>query len=183
MKGIIFTTFNRLVEEKFGLEIWDRMIESVQPESEGIYVSTSTYSFQELINLVQDLSKETEVPVNDLIRVFGEYVFPFLANSQPQLVDSKTAKEFLLKVNDIVHFEVRKLYPDAELPLFDYEDPGDGKLVMIYSSIRNLPTFVEGLIIGVGLYFSEKISQNISVSKDVKAGNQLHRFELSFEKV
>jgi hypothetical protein len=35
MKGIIFTVFNKLVEEKFGLQVWDQLIQATKPASEG----------------------------------------------------------------------------------------------------------------------------------------------------
>ena len=42
MKGIIFTEFLDLVEEKFGLEMVDKIIEQSNLDSGGIYTSVGT---------------------------------------------------------------------------------------------------------------------------------------------
>lgn len=35
MKGVVFTTFAQLVEEKFGLDVWDDILDEADPESGG----------------------------------------------------------------------------------------------------------------------------------------------------
>ena len=44
MKGIVFTEFFELVEDKFGLEVVQQIIDECKLESEGIYTSVGTYS-------------------------------------------------------------------------------------------------------------------------------------------
>ena len=57
MKGIIFTDFLELVEEKFGLEMVDTIIEASELESNGVYTGVGTYSFGEMVQLLGNLSK------------------------------------------------------------------------------------------------------------------------------
>ena len=45
-----------------------------------------------------------------------------------------------------VHVEVRKLYPEVELPSFATERVGDRQFKMIYESDRPLTYFCKGLI-------------------------------------
>jgi len=45
MKGIVFTEFLELVENKFGLEMLDAIIEASNLESEGVYTRIGTYNF------------------------------------------------------------------------------------------------------------------------------------------
>lgn len=59
MKGIVFTEFLELVEDKFGLEMVDKIISSSELESGGIYTSVGTYSFSEMLQLLQHLSDNT----------------------------------------------------------------------------------------------------------------------------
>jgi|TARA_B110000908_G_scaffold27527_1_gene32300 hypothetical protein len=49
MKGIIFTEFLDLVEEKFGLGMVDKIIYQSNLASEGIYTSIGTYNFSEML--------------------------------------------------------------------------------------------------------------------------------------
>jgi hypothetical protein len=57
MKGVIFTTFNQMVEEKFGLEVWDQMLDKVDPDSGRAYTSGATYEDTELFGLAGALSE------------------------------------------------------------------------------------------------------------------------------
>ena len=75
MKGIVFTEFLQLVEEKFGYETVDKVLLQVQPENDGAYTAVGTYDHQELIQLVVALSQETKVAVPDLVKAFGRYLF------------------------------------------------------------------------------------------------------------
>ena len=56
----------------------------------------------------------------------------------PQLFEPHdSTRSFLLTLNDIIHPEVRKLYPGADVPEFDF-DFRAGMLVMGYRSTRKL---------------------------------------------
>ena len=50
MKGIIFTEFLDLVEEKFGLAMVDKIIKQSQLESKGIYKSIGLIVFLKCYN-------------------------------------------------------------------------------------------------------------------------------------
>ena len=68
MKGIVFTEFLDLVEDKFGLEMVDKIIQSSDLESGGIYTSVGTYKFSEMLQLVEWIYKfENDVAYSKLI--------------------------------------------------------------------------------------------------------------------
>ena len=73
MKGIVFTEFLDLVEDKFGLEMVDNIIENSDLESNGVYTSIGTYKFSEMLQLLQHLSANTNISIDDLLLVYGEY--------------------------------------------------------------------------------------------------------------
>ena len=54
--------------------------------------------------------------------------------------------------------EVKKLYPDAELPTFDIEKISEEELRMVYHSDRRMADFAEGLIQGCGEHFNETLT-------------------------
>ncbi len=56
MKGIIFTEFLELVEDKFGLELLEEVLE--MSEDEGIYTSVGSYDHKNLVKLIINLSKK-----------------------------------------------------------------------------------------------------------------------------
>lgn len=158
MKGAIFNALQELVEEKFAYELWDEIIEGLQLDSEGIYTSTENYTDEELFAIVGQLSVKSNIALPDLIRVFGKFLFPKLMKNAPQQAKAATSlRAFLKMVDDLIHVEVKKLYQDANLPHFDYEDASNS-LTLLYESPRKLCYLSEGLIEGAAEHFDEKIS-------------------------
>ncbi|SFK67618.1 Haem-NO-binding [Paenibacillus sp. 1_12] len=158
MKGIVFTTFIEMVEQKFSLKTLDTIITNAHLPSGGSYTTLGTYDHSEMIQLVVKLSEQTGIPVADLVRVFGEYLFVQLVDMYPQFVDSnRTLFGFLLKIDSYIHVEVLKLYPDAELPRFEYDTSDPEALVMIYRSSRPFADLAEGLILGSIQHYGEAV--------------------------
>ena len=158
MKGIVFTEFLEMVEERFSPDVADEIIESTELESGGAYTAVGTYHHQEIVALVSRLSELQGTSVPDLLRTFGIRLFGRFHAGYPQFFEgSPTAFEFLEGVEGYIHVEVRKLYPDAELPTFDTTREGDA-LVMVYSSPRRMADLAEGLILGCGEHFNEPLT-------------------------
>lgn len=146
MKGIVFTEFLELIEQRFGLEIADRVLESTPLASGGIYTAVGSYPHEELVAMAQCLAAATGEAPADLLRTFGAHLFGRFAALYPaffQGVDD--GLEFLCRVEDHIHVEVRKLYPDAELPGFEYQHE-DGRTTILYRSRRHFGDLAEGLI-------------------------------------
>ena len=156
MKGIIFTEFLDLVEEKFGFEMQDAIIEECDLPSGGSYTAVGTYPHTEIVSLVVKLSEKTEIPVPDLLQVYGEHLFGrFTVLYPPFFEGSQTAFSFLAGVESNIHVEVKKLYPNAELPWFDIQRTEPGTLIMDYRSSRHLEDVAEGLIRGCLKHFNQ----------------------------
>ncbi|MFP6790948.1 MAG: heme NO-binding domain-containing protein [Thalassolituus sp.] len=154
MKGVVFDILRDMVEEGYGLEGWNAILE--KSGSNGMYISTESYSDDELMGLVAAASEVTGTDVNDLVFLFGEYmVQEFHARFPIFFERSKGLIEFLLSVDRIVHVEVRKLYPDANLPRFNYQKEDNRSLTMIYQSERKLCRLAEGLISGSAKFFKQ----------------------------
>ena len=179
MKGIVFNMFNEMIEEKFGFEMWDQLLESTKPDSEGIYTSTETYPDGELMGYVGALSEVTSLPVADLVGVFGEHCMTQFATLYPNFFAAKNAKEMLQSVDGVIHVEVRKLHPGVGLPEFEYEDPGPDQLVMKYRSPRKLCSFAVGLINGTATHYGIVIENKHSLC--MNQGADHCRFELAFK--
>ncbi|MEN8885419.1 MAG: heme NO-binding domain-containing protein, partial [Winogradskyella sp.] len=87
MKGIIFTEFLELVEEKFGLAMVDKIINQSQLNSGGAYTSVGTYEFNEMLQLISNLSENTDISVDDLLLVYSEHLFKALVKAHPNLIE------------------------------------------------------------------------------------------------
>lgn len=75
MRGVIFTELYELIEEKFGFELLDDVLMDLELSNDGAYSATGNYPFSELLAIVVKLHEETEIPINSLLEVFGEYLF------------------------------------------------------------------------------------------------------------
>lgn len=175
MKGIVFTEFLDLVEEKFGIEMLDTIIS--ESESSGVYTSIGTYSFSEMLSLLKSLSKNSGISIDDLLLVYGEHFFSVLESSYTGILDTYSDPiEMLSSIENHIHVEVRKIYPDAELPTFVIEQKDENSLILRYSSSRSMHSFGLGLMNKTFDYFNQKAK--ILVEKIREDGTEV-RFIIS----
>lgn len=159
MKGIVFTEFLDLVEEKFGIEMVDKIISQSKLESEGAYTSIGTYSFSEMLQLVTNLSDNTGISTDNLLLVYAEHFFSVIETSYPGLLATyKDPIEMLASIEDHIHVEVKKIYPDAELPTFIVEEKTENSIIMVYKSSRAMHHFGLGLMNKTFEHFNTKAS-------------------------
>ncbi|MTI08226.1 heme NO-binding domain-containing protein [Curvivirga aplysinae] len=157
MKGIVFNVFTGMVDEKFGEEMTEKLIAQSDLPSKGAYTGVGTYCFKEMVALVTALSKETNLPGNELQKIFGEYLFGKLAAKYPMFqTDEDTLFTFLEKIENSIHVQVKKLYPEAELPTFENTRPFPHVLELTYQSKRPFADVAEGLIRGAMAHFGEE---------------------------
>lgn len=172
MKGIVFTEFLDLVEEKFGLEMVDTIISQSNLPSDGIYTSVGTYDFSEMLALLTNLSKETKLSTDDLLLVYGEHFFSVIETGYKGLLDTFSSPiEMLSSIENHIHVEVLKIYPDAELPTFSIENQSDNHLTMIYKSSRSMHYFGLGLMNKTFAHF--KKDAKIEVEKIKEDGTEV----------
>ena len=95
MKGVVFTEFLELVEEKFGYEMVDQIIEETSPASKGSYTAVGTYPFSELAAMLASLSKKSGISANDLLVVFGKHLFSVFFKSYGHFFQNITYQKFL----------------------------------------------------------------------------------------
>ncbi len=156
MKGMVFREFIDMVEAEFSPAVADAIIVASDLSTDGAYTTVGTYPFQEMVSLVTNLSKETNLPVPALLAHFGRHLFVRFAAMHPDYVAPMNGVFGLLRqLDNHIHREVRKLYSDAELPSFTHEQQGEDRLVLTYSSRRNMADFALGLIEGCIAYFNE----------------------------
>lgn len=158
MKGIIFTEFLEMAEEKFGYEIVDEILENAKDPHNGAYTSVGTYGHSHLVQLIVELHKKTNVPLEVLLSTYGEYLFPKLVKSHPDLLKGITGTfQLLMNVDGLIHSEVRKLYPEANPPQIKGEQIDAYTMKVRYDSHRSMGDVAIGLMHGCAAYFGEKL--------------------------
>lgn len=159
MKGIVFTEFLEMVESKFSYEVTENIIEAAKLPSGGVYTSVGTYDHAEIVALVTHLSKATNIAVPDLLRAFGHHLLYRFAAGYPQFFEGITSSlDFMQRVDGYIHVEVRKLYPEAQLPKLECEHSAPGVLKVTYRSNRPFADLADGLIAGCVEYFKDGVT-------------------------
>lgn len=158
MKGIVFTEFMEMVEHRYSADMVDDIIDDAKPESGGVYTAVATYPHEEMVALISSLSERTGISVQDELKAFGVHLFGRFYQLYPEFFEGvPDAFSFLSSIEGIIHTEVLKLYPDAELPRFHIEHHDAKRLSMRYESMRHFEDLAEGLITACVLHFGECI--------------------------
>lgn len=154
MLGIVFTEFLEMVEAKFDLTTVDTILDEARVSNDGAYTAVGAYNHEEIVDLVKALSQHTGIPVDDLIQTFGQYLAGRFAKLYPEFFKGLSDPfEFLSSVDSYIHREVKKLYPNAQLPSITTEAIDDSTLAIDYHSHRSFGKLAEGLIAGAMNHF------------------------------
>lgn len=164
MKGLVFTEFIEFVEDKFGFEISDQIITASNLKSKGVYTAVGTYDFKEMQSLLMNLHKETKIPLPVLLETYGAHLFYKFVETFPQFVNkSKPLFHFISGIDQYIHVEVKKLYPDAELPKITMEKQTDRCVKLTYFSERRLGYFALGLLKSASVFFDEPVKIEMDI--------------------
>lgn len=159
MKGVVFTEFLEMVEDRFSTDLADQIIEEADLASGGAYTRIGTYDHREMIALVERLSVHTGLSTPQLLQTYGAHLFRRFSVLYPVFFEGVgSIFEFLPRVEAYIHVEVRKLYPDAELPTLDAEQPDPDQLRITYRSKRPFAALAEGLIRGCIEHYGEDVA-------------------------
>lgn len=177
MKGLVFTTFYSQVEERYGVDMLEDIIEDADLPNKGAFTSVGTYPFQDMVALVTALTRQTGKPLPVVLEEFGYACFAKWVGYIPAHFENKTLFDVLEGIDDFHEYEVRKLYPDAELPSFKVLSRDDRVLVLDYFSCKPLADLATGVIKGA----ADHLGESIEVKHwPVTDGPEAHvRFEVS----
>lgn len=159
MKGMLFTELTDFIERHSDLATAEQIVESANLGSGGAYTSVGNYPHQEMLQLVDAATAILGVPQQDLMRQFGRELFIRLYRSHPDFFEDavQDAPAFVARVQDHIHDEVMKLYPEARPPKLRLSE-GDGCLIVTYDSHRPFALVALGLLEGCFEHFGESIS-------------------------
>ncbi len=165
MKGNVLVELIKMAEDAFGEDVVDEILDEADLSSDGAFTTVGNYPCSDLIKIVEGLSAHSGVSAEILQQKFGHWMMGHFGEKFPEtFVGKRDSMEMLEAIDGQVHVEVRKLYPDAELPHFHTQRISDDHLKMVYTSPRPLEDFCHGLIEACVNRFGEKA--NIEATKD-----------------
>lgn len=181
MKGMVFNLLEDFVTENFGDDTLDEIYDQATLQTKEPFVGPGMYPDEDFLELVGQICSKLGITPDVASRKFGEYCFPKLSGAHGQFVSRcDNAKDFIKSVDGIVHVEVLKLYPDVELPKFEYPAEESDSLTIEYRSKKKLCFFMEGLIAGCGKHYNENIA--IKQEKCYHQGDDHCLFKLKFSR-
>ena len=158
MKGSIFKHFESFVTDNWGDELFDEILDGVELQTEGPFLGPGNYPDEDLLAIVAATIERLQIPLPDALRAFGKDLFGRLAADAPfSLEGVDDLKSFLQTVDGVIHVEVKKLAPDANLPRLQCEDTGPGRLTMQYRSDRQFCQLFLGLAEGAAERFATEL--------------------------
>lgn len=179
MKGVVFTEFIEFIENKFGFDVCDDMIEKSNTSTNGVFTQAGNYPFSDMFNMVKTLSDITSIAIPDLIQAYGEHLFGMLIKIYPKPVTAyNNSFDFIENVEHVVHPEVKKLYPDSDLPTFEPISRDLNMLKIKYISSKPLMDFAKGLMIACGKHYGE----NLTINYEVLKGGESYEAEFTITK-
>ena len=176
MKGIVLNLLEETIRRHHSEAVWEAVLDAARVD--GAYTSLGNYSDDDFHALVAASCRITGRDPATFVRWFGEQAIEPLAERYPRLFEQPSARAFLLTLNNVIHPEVRKLYPGSEVPHFDYLPSSGNSLAMRYVSKRRLCGFAEGLIAGTARHFRERAS--IAQQECVLRGDAACLFVVTF---
>ncbi len=158
MKGMVFTEYIEFVEDTFGFDTAQNMINGANLTNDGAYTGVGTYDSSELVAMVIKLSELTGSKIPDLLVTYGKHLFLRFTKLYPHFFpEDITIFAFISKIDNYIHVEVKKLYPDAELPKVETVGMNENMIEIIYTSNRKFGDFAHGLLLGAIEFFNEEI--------------------------
>lgn len=157
MKGIVFTVLAEVITESHGARVWDRLLDDAGLD--GAYTAVGSYDDGEMERLVAAAGSLLELDRETVLRWFGIHAIPRFHARYPHIfAEYVSAKALLLALNDVIHPQVRKLFPGAYAPEFAYAEIDVHTLSLEYRSTRMLCSFAEGLVLGAAAHYGDDVT-------------------------
>lgn len=177
VKGIVFNLLEQLVRQEFGQAEWDHVRQDA--DVDGAFTSLDTYPDAALRKLIAAVGKRAQKTPGEALQWFGRHSMPLLASQFPQLFAGQdSTRSFILTLNDIIHPEVRRLYPGADVPVFDFDTSLPDALTLGYRSPRKLCALAHGFIEGAADHYGESVE--VEQSECMHRGDAKCVFQLRF---
>lgn len=167
MKGMIFTELIEFLERHTSMSVAELIIRDAGLDNDGAFTSVGNYPHFEAIKLVGSAANHLGLPAHGLLRQFGNELFARLVESHSQfLADGvNDAFSFLAKIQNHIHVEVAKLYPDTKPPTVNTTIEDD-TMTVHYESHRPFAMIAMGLIEGCCTYFGNSMIVRLHGEQD-----------------
>ena len=158
MKGVIPVCLKDMIKANFNENKLFEILEIAKIPKHTRFLLTEDVPDEVVLAIINAACANLHLSLEQIAEMFGEYWCVVFAPKiyAPYFDNSIDAKSFLLTMKRI-HERVKLNIPNATPPSFEYVDEAPNRLIMKYSSKRNLQAIWLGVIKGVGIAFKEKL--------------------------
>ena len=157
MKGIIFNLAEEVVSAEHGEDAWDAVLDGAGLS--GGYTSLGSYPDADLMAIVGSAAALLGVGEQAVLRHVAKGSIPLLVERYPHFfTPHRDALAFVLTLNDMIHPEVRKLYPGSAPPVFAYDVAAENVVTLTYKSSRALCALAEGFVAGAATHYGQRVT-------------------------
>ncbi|TMS37820.1 hypothetical protein L596_004674 [Steinernema carpocapsae] len=140
MIGWLHICAQQLVSDRYGAEMWKKILFDAGIDPEKVYESKTTYEDEETYQIIRSISMALDISVEAVWEVFGEYVIDYAWDNGFDtllIAMSNNLKDFVDNLNSM-HFFIDKLAfnTDVRGPTFQSQPQSDGTIRLHYYSLR-----------------------------------------------
>ena len=171
MLGLVFTELTGFIERHHSEDVVDEVLAAIGFDHDGAWTAVGNYPHEEALQVIVRAAEILEEDPATMVAAFGRELFGRFKVLYPNFFDDvTTALEFLERVEDHIHIEVRKLYSEARTPRIatQREQSSDGESIHVeYSSHRPMAMLAQGLIEGgIEEYGGDYVIERLEASED-----------------
>ncbi len=158
MKGVIVACLSQLVQENFGEQKWEEILQRCGMDPRKRFMATEDVEDQKTVDMLEKTCEVLGISMGKAADAFGDYWVNVYA---PKIYgiyykNVNNFRDFLTRMDD-VHVKSTKTLENARPPRFEYSWKDDHTLIMTYKSSRGLIDVCVGLVKGVGKYLGEDL--------------------------
>ncbi len=180
MYGIINTSIEELVIEKFGAPVWEEILLKSGIKKQ-IFLSNEAYDDAITYQLASATADVVGITIGDVLLEFGKWwILHTCQNRYGSMLKTGGADlaGFLMGLPSF-HNRVQLMYPKLSPPEFKVEKLAEQQYILHYYSKRPaLQEFMRGLLYGLGTYFKTEVAVQLLQSRD--QGFEFEIFEISW---
>lgn len=159
MKGHIFNLLEEFIEEVAGIDKLEIIYERCSFDTQVGFTACENYPDEMLLEMVDHTTQVLDISIADAQFAYGKWLFPRLIALLPEQYSKFDHPSPLLALLDNIHkIELKKLYPDATPPAFDYFEVDSTHSTLTYHSTRQMYDLVSGVLQGVAEFYGVPIT-------------------------
>lgn len=179
MKGHIFILLEEFIAEAASEETLYAVLDNCLFDTSTAFVKTDNYPDEHLTEFVNQAIAVLEITLPQAHFAFGQWLYPRLIKMLPaEFTDFDHPSPVLANLDQLHKVELKKLYPDAQPPSFNYHRINNASAELIYHSKRQMFDLVLGVLQGMADHY--KVPIDVTLISNWNNDSNCAKYELHY---